>query len=222
DKILDIVTISHTGTVSAIDGASLNLLWQRTFVGVESSNGCAVGQFTGDRTPDIVAVLDKGIWPNYSHAIQVVFDGANGDIIYRDSIGCFVVSSPVIYNLDNKGPDEIIVSINDYDCDIRITEDTLSPPSMENKLVAINVITNTTQIIDQTPGFKNVFSTPWIGDLDNDKYLDIIYCQYYNPNNFQRFLGMSVKRVSTPVRIRKPVSWGEYLGSAQNGIFLEN
>ncbi len=175
--------------------------------------------FTGDEVPDIFAVMDVGIWPNYSNAIQIAIDGSTGKITYRDSIGCFMISSPVVYNLDNKGLDEIIMSINLFDCSIRITEDTLSPAVIENQMIALNLATQQTQIIDQTNGFKNVFSTPWIGDLDNDKYLDIIYCQYFNPNNFQRFLGMSVKRVSTPIRMGKKVRWGEYLGSQRNSIF---
>ena len=219
DHILDIVCISHSGTISAVDGKNLAIFWQNTMDGVESSNGCAVGQFTEDQIPDIVAIVDRGVWPNYSDAIHIVFDGLTGKEVFRDSIGCFVVSSPVVYNLDGKGPDEIIVSINDFDCDIKISEDTLSPPSVENRLLVINIATHSTQIIDQTPGFKNVFSTPWLGDIDGDQYLDLVYCQYYNPNNFQRFLGMSVKRVSLPVSIDQPVRWGEYLGSKGNGIF---
>jgi hypothetical protein len=219
DGILDLVAISHAATISAIDGAAQTVLWQHKFENVESSNSCAVGNFTGDDIPDIFAVMDVGVWPNYSNAVQIAIDGSNGEITYRDSIGCFMVSSPVVYDLDNKGLDEIIMSVNQFDCNIRITEDTLSPATIENQLLAINLVTQTTQLIDQTSGFKNVFSTPWVGDIDGDKYLDFVYCQYFNPNNFQRFLGMSVKRVSTPVRMRKAVRWGEYLGNNRNGIF---
>jgi hypothetical protein len=74
-------------------------------------------------------------------------------------------------------------------------------------------------IIDQARGFKNIFSTPWIGDLDNDGYLDIIYCQYFHHSDLLSFLGMRIKRIDTPVKIKNKVSWGSYLGSEGNGVF---
>ncbi len=73
--------------------------------------------------------------------------------------------------------------------------------------------------IDQAQGFKNIFSTPWIGDLDNDGYLDIIYCQYFHYSDLTAFLGMRIKRIDTPIRLKKPVVWGGYLGSSGDGVF---
>ena len=75
--------------------------------------------------------------------------------------------------------------------------------------------------IDAAKGFKNIFSTPWIGDLDGDGYLDIIYCQYFHYSDLTAFLGMRIKRIDTPVRIKKKVIWGAYMGSKGDGIFDE-
>jgi hypothetical protein len=90
---------------------------------------------------------------------------------------------------------------------------------MENKLVAIDFAEKSVSTIDQGKGFKNIFSTPWIGDLDNDGYLDIIYCQYFHHSNLLSFLGMRIKRIDTPVKIKNKVTWGAYLGSGGDGIF---
>ena len=90
---------------------------------------------------------------------------------------------------------------------------------MENKLIAIDFAKKSVDTIDQAKGFKNIFSTPWIGDLDNDGYLDIIYCQYYHYADLVAFLGMRIKRIDTSVRIKKPVLWGSFLGSKGDGVF---
>jgi hypothetical protein len=76
-----------------------------------------------------------------------------------------------------------------------------------------------TQIIDQTAGFKNIFSTPWIGDIDGDGYLDLVYLQYYSHSDMLSFLGMRIKRISTSVKVRKPVIWGAFMGSDGDGLF---
>ena len=86
-------------------------------------------------------------------------------------------------------------------------------------MIAIDFKKNSFQIIDQQRDFKNIFSTPWIGDLDKDGYLDIIYCQYYHHSDLLSFLGMRIKRIDTPVRMNKGVRWGAYLGTKGNGIF---
>ena len=50
-------------------------------------------------------------------------------------------------------------------------------------------------------------------------YLDIIYCQYYHHGDLLSFLGMTVKRIDTPVKIKNKVLWGSFLGSNNDGIF---
>ena len=92
------------------------------------------------------------------------------------AIGCTGFSSPVVYDLDGDGVDEAIISVNDFDCSLGFTGQ--SPREMENRLSAINFKKRTIQTIDQQKGFKNIFSTPWIGDLDDDGYLDLIHCPY--------------------------------------------
>jgi len=219
DGNLDIIAISHAGSIFAIDGKSNDLLWSQAFPGMESSNSFAVGHFTKKDQVDILAIMDEGTWPDYTYAKQVLLDGVNGSILYQNSLGCFVVSSPVVYDIDNDGYDEAILNINDYDCEVERVDGFLDPPDLSNQLIFIDFQQKRHQIIDQSPGFKNLFSTPWMGDLDGDGYLDIVYSLYFNPNDMERFLGMSIKRISTSIKINQPVIWGAYMGTDGNGIF---
>ena len=68
------------------------------------------------------------------------------------------------------------------------------------------------------PG-HNIASTPWIGDLDNDKMLDIVFCHSDNKKHTYVFDGMQVNCLKTTIPILKPVKWGSYMGSNYDGVF---
>lgn len=220
DAYLDIVAISHGGMVFAIDGKSNALIWKKNIPFTESSNSFAVGYFTDDDVPDFFTFVSRGLWPNSTGSLQVLFDGRDGRIAFMDSIGCTGFSSPVVYDINDDGHDEAILSVNTFDCALGFTGE--SPREIENRLIAINFKTNTVQTIDQQKGFKNIFSTPWIGDLDDDGYLDIINCQYYHYGDLLHFMGMRVKRIATPIRMRNEVPWGSYMGSRGDGVFVNS
>ena len=219
DGHIDIVAISHGSQAVAIDGKDHHNLWTRTFPGTECSNSFAPGYFTNDDIPDFFTFISKGAWPNSTGSVEVMIDGKNGNIVYMDSMGCTGFSSPVVYDLNEDGRDEAIISINNFDCSLGYV--LKSPKLIENKLIAIDFANKSVATIDQAQGFKNIFSTPWIGDLDKDGYLDIIYCQYFHYSDLVSFLGMRIKRIDTPVKMKKPVRWGAFLGSRGDGVFDE-
>jgi len=218
DGHADIVAISHGSTVFAIDGRTQKLIWKRNIPGTESSNSIAPGYFTDDGVPDIFTFVSKGQWPNNTGTLQIMLDGRNGDIVYMDSIGCTGFSSPVIYDIDNDGLDEAIISVNEFDCSLGFAGE--SPRDIENRLIAIDFQDRKVDIIDSQKKFKNIFTTPWIGDIDRDGYLDIVHCQYFHNSYLLSFLGMRVRRIATPIKIRGEVVWGSYMGSHGNGVFL--
>jgi outer membrane protein assembly factor BamB len=213
----DIIAISHASQVFALDGRDYHTIWTRSFPGTECSNSFAVGYFNNDNVPDFFTFVSKGQWPNSTGSVQVMLNGKNGNVEFTDSIGCTGFSTPVVYDLDHDGQDEALLSVNDFNCSLGYASE--SPHEMMNRLIAIDFAKKNVRTIDQAKGFKNVFSTPWIGDLDQDGYLDIIYCQYFHHLDLLAFLGMNIKRIDTPVKMRKKVLWGAFLGSDYNGIF---
>lgn len=219
DKYLDVLAISHGSTVFAIDGKTQQVLWKRNIPDTESSNSLAAGYFTDDDVPDFFTFVSKGQWPNSTGSLQIMLDGRDGTVAYLDSMGCTGFSSPVVADLNRDGTDEAIISVNEFDCSVGFTGDT--PREMQNKLVAIDFKNRAHHIIDQQPGFKNIFSTPWIGDIDDDGFLDIVHCQYFHYRDLLSFLGMRIKRIDTPIRMSAAPRWSGYMGSAGNGIFSE-
>lgn len=217
DGYLDIIAISHGSKAIAIDGKDHHILWSKTFPGTECSNSFAAGYFTDDNIPDFFTFVSKGQWPNSTGSVQIMLNGKDGHVEYTDSMGCTGFSSPVVYDLNNDGRDEAIISINNFDCSLGYASK--SPPVMENKLISIDFAKRSVNTIEQAQGFKNIFSTPWIGDLDSDGYLDIVDCQYYHYGDLISFLGMRIKRIDTAVKIKKPVLWGSFLGTNGDGIF---
>ena len=217
DGVLDVVVISHGSTVFAIDGLDHHLLWKRNIPQTESSNSFAAGFFTGDDVPDFFTFVSKGQWPNSTGSLQVMLDGRDGRIAYIDSVGCTGFSSPVVYDINRDGRDEAIISVNDYDCSLGFTGQ--FPTVMENRLIAIDFGKHTTRTIDQQTRFKNIFTTPWIGDMDDDGYLDIVHCQYFHYGDLLSFRGMRMKRIATPIRMKDEPVWGAYMGSRGDGIF---
>ena len=218
DGFFDIIAISHGSTAVAIDGKKQTTIWKQKIIDSESSNSFGVGQFTGDNVPDFFTFVSKGEWPDNKGLIQVMFNGKDGNIEFMDSVGCTGFSSPVVFDLNNDGYDEVIMSINEFDCSIGLNSQDKN--HIMNKLLALNFRRNEYKPIDQAEQFKNIFTTPWIGDLDNDGFLDIVYAQYYSSStNIMGFLGMRVRRISSNVRLKNPVWWGEYMGKEGKGIY---
>jgi outer membrane protein assembly factor BamB len=217
DNFPDIIAISHSSGVYAISGKDRSLLWRQQINNTESSNSFAIGYFTPDDVPDFFTFVSRGLWPNSTGSLQIMLDGKDGRIAFMDSIGCTGFSSPVVYDINRDGRDEAIISINEYDCSLGFAG--RSPSTILNKLIAIDFATNKLQTIDQTPRFKNVFSTPWIGDMDDDGYLDIVHCQYFHYSDLLSFMGMRMKRIATPIRIKEDPLWGSYMGSRGDGLF---
>lgn len=217
DGNYDIIAITHGSNMLAIDGKSHKELWARRIENTECSNSFAVGYFTRDDVPDFFTFVSKGLWPGSTGSLQVMIDGKNGKIAFLDSMGCTGFSSPVVYDLNNDGYDEAFISINEFDCSQGFAGK--APGEMLNKLVSIDFQSSTVQVIDQSQRFKNIFSTPWIGDLDGDGWLDIVHCQYYHHSDLLLFLGMNVKRIDLPVRVKKKIEWGAYMGSKGDGVF---
>lgn len=203
DGYLDIISISHASTLSAWDGKTHKELWKHQFPHRETSNSLTMGYFTEDETLDVFAMMSKGVWPNYTKGYQVMVDGQTGEIAYEDSaMGCFTLSSALAYDLNGDGRDEVILSNNEYDCSLTVAVEDSVNIDITHALLYYDFKTKALKTIDRQQGFKNFYSSPWLGDLDEDSYLDIVYPIYFQPGQISRFMGMKMRRISTAVKMK--------------------
>ncbi len=215
DQQKDIVVASVDGRLMAYNGLTYKKLWETTVEGTEAYSSMAIGQFNKDNIPDFFVSYAQGVWPNLSWTKQAMINGKNGAIEYRDSLGYYQTSSPIVVDLIGDGIDEVILSV-DYQ-----VMDALSMKTFYSTLYAIDFVEKEAlPIVDGAPG-HNVSSTPWAGDMDNDGFLDIVYCHGTNAKKTYTFDGLRVTRLKTTFPIKKPIKWGAYMGSFYDGVFRE-
>lgn len=214
DNIPDVVANAVEGKLIAFDGNSYAPLWSAKESGTEAYSSVAPGYFTDDRIPDFFVSFAVGTWPNLEWSRQLMVDGATGKTLYVDSLGFYQTSTPVVFDMNGDDRDEVFLSVN-----IHVYDD-WNRRELNNMIVSIDfknepVVTQFTQ----THKGSNISTTPWIGDLDHDGMLDIIYCHETNVRKTYTFDGMRVHRVETKIPISTKIPWGSYMGSNYDGVF---
>ncbi|WP_341227954.1 PQQ-binding-like beta-propeller repeat protein [uncultured Arcticibacterium sp.] len=213
DGIRDIVSSSVDGRLLAFDGKTNKDLWQMRLPNTEAYSSMAIGMFNEDEIPDFFVSYAQGVWPDLSWTRQAMVNGLNGEIEYLDSLGYYQTSSPVVVDLTGDGIDEVVLSVG-YQ-----VLDSLNRMSFYSTLYAIEFIQeNVLPMVDGLPG-HNEASTPWLGDLDGDGLLDIVYCHGINKYQTYTFDGLRVNCLKTTAPISKPIKWGAYMGSDYNGVY---
>jgi len=213
DGIPDIVANAVDGRVLAFDGKTLAPMWQVKIPDSEAYTSIAVGEFTKDTIPDFFVSVARGKWPALESTEQYMINGKNGEVAFKDSIGKYQTSTPVVVDIDEDNQDEVLMSVN-YE-----NLNAYGRKEFFNTLVVIGFKTNeVVELINSLPG-HNLSSTPWIGDIDHDNLLDIIFCSSNNKYRTYSFDGMQVSLVKTDIKITKPIRWGAYMGSFYDGVF---
>ncbi len=213
DEKLDIVTSSVDGRMLCFDGDTKELLWNVLVPNTESYSSIAIGNFTTDDTPDFFVSYGQGIWPNLDWSFQVMVDGRNGKVKFQDSLGYYQNSTPLVFDLNNDGLDEVLMSLNFQE----INE--FEQKYFYNTLIATEFENFETVNLANNFEGSNLSSTPWIGDLDGNGFLDIIYCHGTNIRHTYTFDQMKIIRIDTQIPIKKKVKWGAYQGSGYDGIY---
>ena len=175
DGAPDIIVNAVEGKLMAFDGITYKPIWSIKAPDTEAYSSIAPGYFTGsDDVPDFFVSYCVGQWPDLGWSKQFMVNGATGEIAYTDSLGTYQTSTPVVIDLNGDGLDEAIMNVNVQ------AYNYLNIASFQNMLVIIDFKGNEVlQIWDSQPG-SNISSTPWIGDIDHDGLLDIIYCHGTN------------------------------------------
>lgn len=205
---LDIIIQGYGGVISRVKGANFGLVWSTTIPDTESSAAPVLGNFYGDITPDVFCVLAKGVAPSYTDFYQVMLDGNNGNIIKKDSIGSMNFASANAFDADGDGRDEVLVSMNNY------------VGYFEHQLMLFDYQNNNYSNFYTAETGVNVGCTPWIGDMDNDLNLDVVYVVKKDSLNPMGWKGIYLNRISTFTGVPiAGIAWGSYMGTNYDGQY---
>ena len=221
DKSLDILVNLVDGTTKLINGNTLNLLWSIKKKASEVYSQPAIGYFYGDdKILDVFVNYAYGTYPTFSKTESFLIDGKNGQIVGNFPSLRFTYSSPLVADLDMDGVDEVILNtILEY------KEGEKQKPFFQ--LTTFNFKNNKQSYLAEKKNGACFASTPWLGDLDTDGKLDLIYTG--SPATISEFPG-STTYVKPPIILNmyhfkfpetpsKSVKWGNYLGSNSTSIF---
>jgi hypothetical protein len=209
DGTYDIVVQSFGGKISRIRGRDFTELWSKQILGSESSAAPVIGNFTGSSTPDVFAVLSKGVTSSYTDFYQVMIDGETGNIAFMDSLGTIHFASANALDLNNDGRDEALISLTHFD-----------NGSFKHKLHSINFVNNQITQIGTTQGGVNFASTPLIDDIDANDTLDLIFAFKKDSLNPSTFKGIYVSRLNLQITMpNSGIAWGSYMGNKFNGVY---
>lgn len=214
DGMEDIIANAVDGKVYAFDGLTKKLIWEVNIPETEIYSSPAVGFFTKDQTLDVFVNANIGIWPLFTDCSNVMIDGASGKIKYKQNFGSFQSTSPLVFDMNGDGMDEIII------CENRKGADPSGKKMFYNTLSVVDFSKKgkKSSLIPLLPG-HNTSSTPWMGDLDNDNMLDIVFCHSDNKYHTYAFDGLQINLLKTEIQINKPLKWGAYMGSNYNGRY---
>lgn len=213
DGFLDVLVNAVEGIIMAINGKDNSLLWEQKIENTEAYGSIAVGHFVDKERLDLFTTFSIGVWPVLLETEQLLINGHTGEVIKRDTLGIFQTATPVVADFNNNGYDEALISVN-------IGREQLSGPRVyENMLVLNDFHNNKAYPITQPEPGANVASTPWVGDLENDGLLDIVYVRMDDPVNIFAMNGFRMIRIKSELTTDKEIRWGAYMGSRYTGIY---
>nr|WKN36251.1 PQQ-binding-like beta-propeller repeat protein [Tunicatimonas sp. TK19036] len=215
DGTLDIIANAIDGRMIALDGSDNQVLWEVGIPNAEVYGSIAVGNFTGDATPDFFSNFGVGIFPEVVKAYQLMVDGHTGQVEFLDSLGYIQIGSPLAADIDDDGWDEALMSMNSSATQEKQNIYT-SLFGIQNQLLVFHFGKKSRHTLLGPFVGVNPASTPWIGDLDGDSQLDILYAYMADTLHYLPFNGMKLLRKEIDVDPLN-VHWGGYMGTHGNG-----
>jgi hypothetical protein len=209
DGSYDIYIQSFGGTLYKIKGQGGSLMWSYSKQGTESSAAPVIGNFTGDLIPDVALSLFSGIAPSYTDFYQVILDGATGELTNIDSLGVIQYASGNAVDLNNDGRDEVLFAV------------TYSEGGyFRTRVESYDPVSDLTISLDNTKTGVNLGSTPYVGDMDVDGMLDLVYVVKKDSIDPVGWKGISVYRSELNSIIPNAgIAWGSYMGTAFDGEY---
>lgn len=219
DGVPDYIISTVAARTIAIDGKTDRIIWGFSYPDAETYSMPAVGYFIkGDRMPDFFVCYAIGTYPHYERGIQFLLDGTTGRAVDQFASSGFTYASPLTLDINNDGHDDALVSVNYTDT---------ANKSVLNRMVGYD-FWNKQQLTlsDPLPG-ANFASTPYIGDLDHNGIVDILFESL--PASTVRYPGF-VAGHPLPNQTRlvrqelaglptKTIRWSAYMGEAGDAHF---
>ena len=217
DGVKDIVTQGFDGKLTAISGIDLSILWQYeiAYTNTESQASPILGKFSNNNYGlDVFATLFSGASSQYSDYYQVLIDGETGNQLWIDSIGDINFSTPIAFDSNLDGKDEVLISIINH-----------NGSYFESELILIDFVNDSQTSLTGPISGGNVACTPQISDVDNDGFLDIIFSVRADSTNpfgdgISYPNGINTMRILTEYTLSENnISWGSYMGTNFDGIY---
>ncbi|WP_340106124.1 FG-GAP repeat domain-containing protein [Rhodohalobacter sp. 8-1] len=213
DGYLDIIANAVDGRTLAINGEDFTPMWDVEIDNTENYGSLAVGRFTDSSRLDIFTSYTIGIWPNLRDNLHLLINGRTGEVLSRDTLGVFQTASPIAADLTGNGYEDAVLSVNiGY-------EQFDGSYHYNHMLVGQDFKIGHQFSIDELRPGANLSSTPWIGDLDGNGYLDIVYAVSTNEKNIFGVSSLSLIRLQAISQSDTETKWGSYMGSDFDGIF---
>ncbi|MDN5200423.1 FG-GAP-like repeat-containing protein [Fulvivirgaceae bacterium BMA10] len=213
DGVKDVIVNAVDGRMMAFSGVDNQIIWGGKIPNTEVYSSLAVGDINKDGTPDFFAVYALGIWPDLKSTRPFLVDGSKGEILFMDSIGFYQTSSPIIADFNSDGNNDVLINVNFF------LPNEKGEKTIHNSLLVYDFVNQGKFAIVEPYVGSNVASTPWVGDLDGDGLLDIIYTNMTRPDRVYTYDGLRISRLKTNIPVGKGVDWGAYMGNNYNGIF---
>ena len=140
-------------------------------------------------------------------------NGSNGKVEFEDTLGFYQLSTPIVADLNGDGKDEALLPMN-----YQVTNE-YQMKFFHNNIMAIEFTEKVVAELDLQNEGNNLSSTPWIGDIDNNGYLDLIYVHGTNVKQTYTFDGLQINRIDTKFPVIGKIKWGSYMGSNYNGVY---
>ncbi|TVQ04904.1 MAG: hypothetical protein EA359_04915 [Balneolaceae bacterium] len=213
DGTLDIAVNSVDGRVIAIRGRDSSVLWEIVTENREAYASIAIGNFKDQNRIDLFTTFSIGVWPNLRDNEQLLINGMTGEILARETFGIFQTATPVVADFNKDGFDDVLLSLN-------IGYEQFDGTFIYEHFLVVYDLYNDIQysINDLEPG-ANLASTPWVGDLNGNGKLDIVYSVLGDNRDIFAMNGFKMSRLRSTYGLDKRVMWGSYMGSSYNGIY---
>lgn len=213
DQVRDIIVNSVDGRLLAFNGVTKEKIWETVMPNTEAYTSIAPGYFNNDNTLDFFLSYAQGVWPELDWTRQYMVNGLNGEIEFEDSLGFYQTITPVVADFDEDGLDEAFVIV-----DYQLVDESYMK-FFYNMPLVIDFTSNEFVDLGINREGHNMASTPWIGDMDGDGNMDIVFSHSTNVKKTYAFDGMQINRLTTTIPVKKEIKWGAYMGSNYDGVY---